>query len=263
MQDLKVAFIQSELHWHDPSANRAMFEEKIWQIESAVDLIILPEMFTTGFSMDASSLAEVMNTTTVKWMQQMASQKQAVITGSVIIKDKGQYFNRLLWVNPDGSYQQYDKRHLFRNAGEHNFYLPGKDRLITTVKGWKVCPLICYDLRFPVWSRNSFEGDVAAYDLLLYVANWPDKRVNAWDSLLQARAVENLSYSIGVNRIGHDGNDVKYCGHSAAYNYKGDILHAPSEKEETVIVTLEHSPMQDFRTRFPFYLDADKFDFRR
>lgn len=263
MQDLKVAFIQSQLHWHNPSANRAMFEEKIWEIDAPVDLIILPEMFTTGFSMDAAAQAEVMNTTTVKWMQQIAAQSGAVVTGSVIIKDQGKYYNRLIWMRPDGSWIHYDKRHLFRNAGEHQFYLPGKEKLIVELKGWRICPLICYDLRFPVWSRNSFIDDKAAYDLIIYVANWPDKRVNAWDSLLQARAIENLSYSIGVNRIGTDENNVDYCGHSAIYNFKGDIIHAPSEKEETVIADLEYQPMKEFRSRFPFYLDADKFDIRK
>lgn len=259
MQNLKIAFIQSPLHWHNPSANRAMFEEKIWQLEEEVNIIILPEMFTTGFSMDVGGFAEVMGTTTVKWMEQMARQTKAVITGSVIIKDGGKYYNRLIWMAPDGNYEHYDKRHLFRMAGEHESYRPGIERLVVEYKGWKICPLICYDLRFPVWSRNIYTEKGYDFDLLIYVANWPSPRVNAWDALLQARAIENLSYSIGVNRVGEDGNEVPYCGHSAAYSYKGDVIHAPSEQEEIVVITLEYAPMNAFRDRFPFYLDADKF----
>lgn len=262
MQNLKISYIQSELYWQDPQANRAMFEEKIWSIDEDTDLIILPEMFTTGFSMDAEGNAEVMGTFTLKWMQQLASQKNAAITGSVIIKDKADFYNRLLFVRPDGTYFHYDKRHLFRYAGEHENYTPGKERLLVEWKGWKICPMICYDLRFPVWSRNSFEGDKGDYDLLIYVANWPDKRVNAWDALLKARAIENLAYCIGVNRIGTDGNHVNYCGHSAAYDHMGLALHGPTDKEQIVNVTLDHSAMEDFRKSFPFHLDADKFELR-
>lgn len=263
MQDLKIAFIQTELHWHNPQANRAMFEEKIWDINSPVDLIILPEMFTTGFTMDAAAQAEVMGTSTVKWMAQIAAQTKAVITGSVVIKEQGNYYNRMIWMNPDGEYQHYDKRHLFRYAGEHESYMPGKEKLIVDLKGWKICPQICYDLRFPVWSRNDYVDGKAAFDVLIYVANWPDKRVNAWDALLQARAIENLAYSIGVNRIGADENGVSYCGHSAAYDFKGEALHAPQEHEQTVVLELNYDSMMEFRTRFPFYLDADKFDIRK
>lgn len=259
MQDLKIAFIQSELHWHNPQANRSMFEEKIWEINSPVDLIILPEMFTTGFTMDASDHAEVMGTTTVKWMAQIAAQTKAVITGSVIIKEQGNYYNRLIWMNPDGDYKHYDKRHLFRYAGEHQNYVPGNERLIVELKGWKIFPQICYDLRFPVWSRNHFIDGNAAFDVLLYVANWPDKRVSAWDTLLEARAIENLAYSIGVNRIGADENGVNYCGHSAAYDYNGKVLHGPQEHEQIVMLELKYDSMEQFRKRFPFYLDADKF----
>lgn len=259
MQDLKIAFIQSQLHWHNPQANRSMFEEKIWEIKSPVDLIILPEMFTTGFTMEASGQAEVMGTTTTKWMAQIAAQTKAVVTGSVVVKEHGNYYNRLIWMNPDGEYQHYDKRHLFRYAGEHEKYLPGKERLIVKLKGWKICPQICYDLRFPVWSRNEYDNGEAAYDLLIYVANWPDKRVNAWDALLKARAIENLAYSIGVNRVGTDDNGVAYCGHSAAYDFKGEVLHGPKELEEIVVVELNYDSMEQFRKRFPFYLDADKF----
>lgn len=262
MQDLRIAFIQSELHWHNPQANRSMFEEKIWDINSSVDIIILPEMFTTGFTMDALNQAEVMGTTTVKWMEQIAAQTKAVLTGSIIIKEHGNYYNRLIWMYPDGHYQHYDKRHLFRYAGEHNDYTPGKERLIVDLKGWKICPQICYDLRFPIWSRNNYIDGKAAFDLLIYVANWPEKRVNAWDTLLEARAIENLAYTVGVNRIGKDENGVGYCGHSAAYNYNGEVLHAPQDHEQIVVLELKYDLLEQFRKRFPFYLDADKFEIR-
>lgn len=259
MQDLKIAYIQSELFWQDPTANRSMFEEKIWTIENPVDLIILPEMFTTGFSMDAESHAEVMGTSTSKWMKQVAQQKKCALAGSVIIKDKDKYFNRLIWVNPDGSLRYYDKRHLFRMAGEHEHYNAGVERTIIEYKGWKILPLICYDLRFPVWSRNRYKDEAFDYDLLIYVANWPAPRVNAWDALLRARAVENLSYTIGVNRIGTDGNEVPYLGHSAAYNYKGDEIEVPIEEEAIITVSLNKKSLDDFRDNYPFYLDADDF----
>lgn len=259
MQDLRIAFIQSNLHWHNPTANRGMFEEKIWQLEEEVDIIILPEMFTTGFSMDATEQAEVAGTTTVKWMKQIAQQKKAVVTGSIITKEGGKYFNRLIWMFPDGEYQYYDKRHLFRMAGEHESYTPGTKKLTVEYKGWKICPLICYDLRFPVWSRNIYKEGGFEFDLLIFVANWPAARVNAWDTLLKARAIENLSYCVGVNRIGQDEKKVGYNGHSAIFNFKGDIIHAPVEEEEMAIATLEYEPMNAFRERFPFYLDADKF----
>ena len=259
MQDLSVTLIQTELHWHQPEANRAMLEEKLWQIAEPTDVIMLPEMFTTGFTMQAKENAEVARTTTLKWMQQMAKQKNAVITGSYIVQEKGQYYNRLLWVKPDGSFQQYDKRHLFRMANEHEHYSAGTERLICEWKDWKICPLICYDLRFPVWSRNQPTENALAYDLLLYVANWPAARQQAWDVLLPARAVENLCYTVGVNRVGEDGNGIAYTGGSAVYGFKGDTLWLQHTSEAIKTITLSGDELEQYRQKFPAQLDADKF----
>jgi omega-amidase len=262
MQDLKITIIQSDLHWQDADANLAMFEEKIWKIEGATDLIVLPEMFSTGFSMDAASLAEPVNFKSFKWMKQMAAQTGAVITGSVIIKDGGAYFNRLYWVEPDGSFDQYDKRHLFRMANEHEHYSAGTTRIIKNLKGWKICPLICYDLRFPVWSRNIEEGDLA-FDLLLYVANWPAARSAAWDALLKARAIENLCYTIGVNRVGKDGKGIEYNGHSAVYDFKGEQMFFNEGDEILSSMSLSKESLNQFREKFPAHLDADDFIIKR
>ena len=257
MQNLKLALIQSDIYWHDSIANLAMYEEKIWSLKGVVDIIVLPEMFQTGFTMQ-TSLAEPMNLTSFKWMKQLAAQCQAVITGSYMVKEEGKVFNRLIWMQPDGRFQHYDKAHLFRMAKEDEYFDEGDKRLIVEYKGWNICPMICYDLRFPVWSRNT----ELAYDLLLYVANWPAVRISAWDALLKARAIENLSYSIGVNRIGEDGNEVAYNGHSGAYGPKGEVI-CDSDREETLIVELDHQELQRYREKFPAQLDADSFKMNR
>ena len=265
MQDLKITIIQTELHWQDPTANLAMLEEKIWEIGEPTDLIILPEMFTTGFTMDAATYAEPMNFTTMKWMKQQAAQTGAVVVGSYIVKEKGAFYNRLLWVEPDGNFASYDKRHLFRMASEDDSFTMGESRLVKEWKGWRICPLICYDLRFPVWSRNQYsESDERMdYDLLLYVANWPAVRISAWNTLLQARAAENLSYVIGVNRVGKDGKDIHYNGHSAIINPKG--IQEKLLEDEPVICTyfLSKEALVMFRKKFPAYLDADKYSIDR
>lgn len=254
MQDLKLTLIQSNIHWHQIEANLAMFEEKIWQISEPVDIIVLPEMFQTGFTMD-TSLAEPMNLTTFKWMKQMAAQKSAVITGSYIVKEGGKVFNRLVWMQPDGEYHTYDKRHLFRMANEHNHFDEGKSKLVVEWKGWKICPLICYDLRFPVWSRNvNLE-----YDLLLYVANWPAVRISAWDALLKARAIENVAYTAGLNRVGQDDMGIDYNGHTGVYGPKGETLLL-SETEDLHHITLSRQELDRFREKFPAQLDADQFE---
>ncbi len=256
MQDLKLTFVQSDIHWHQIEANLAMFEEKIWQIDEPTNIIVLPEMFQTGFTMD-TSLAEPMNFTTFKWMKQMAAQQKAVVTGSYIVKDGGKVFNRLVWMQPDGEYYTYDKRHLFRMADEHNHFNDGQSKLIVEWKGWKICPLVCYDLRFPVWSRNvNLE-----YDLLLYVANWPAARISAWDALLRARAIENVAYSVGLNRVGEDGKSITYNGHTGVYSFKGEELLF-SESEAILNVTLNKKELVGFREKFPAHLDADDFDIR-
>lgn len=251
-----ITIIQSELHWQNPAANRAMFEEKIWQIDQPTDLIVLPEMFTTGFSMEAQKLAEKMNLATHKWMQQMAAQTKAVVTGSFICVENGAYFNRLLWVQPDGTSDYYDKRHLFRMAEEHHSYTAGERLIVKEWKGWKIAPFICYDLRFPVWSRNVNQ----AYDLAIYVANWPAVRRAPWSTLLKARAIENLSYVVGVNRVGKDGNNIPYSGDSAIIDFKGEVLFEKTQEEVIYTTKLDKEALTQFRTKFPAYLDADEFE---
>jgi predicted amidohydrolase len=254
--NLHLTLIQSNLHWHDPAANLAMFEEKIWKITQKTDLIILPEMFTTGFTMAAAEMAEPMNLHTFKWLKQMAAQTGAVITGSYIVKEGSNYFNRLVWMEPDGQYSFYDKRHLFRMAEEHQTYSAGQSKIIQNLKGWRIMPLICYDLRFPVWSRNV---DLA-YDLIIYVANWPQARNNAWKTLLQARAIENLSYCVGVNRIGTDGKGIYYSGDSAVIDFKGQHFFQKADEECIESIVLDKLELMEFRQKFPANLDADSFE---
>lgn len=261
MENLNVTLIQSGLHWENPVANRSMFEEKIWQIGRSTDVIVLPEMFTTGFSMNAEGLAEAMNLDTFKWMKQMASQTGALMVGSYIVNEKGKFFNRLLWMEPGGNFKTYDKRHLFRMAREHNVYSAGAHRLTSLWKGWNICPLVCYDLRFPVWSRNTWdtEQNRLNYDALIYVANWPKARVAAWDTLLKARAIENLAYAIGVNRVGSDKEGIEYNGHSAVIDPKGEVACFGGELESMETITLDANLLAEHRKRFPAYLDADGF----
>ncbi len=258
MQDtLILGLLQADLHWENPEANRIVFEKKIAQLVSthnAIDLIVLPEMFTTGFSMNADELAESENGKTVKWMQQIAKKYAIAITGSIIIKDGNAFYNRLFFVYPNTTFKTYDKRHTFTLAGEDKVYKKGNNRLIITYKGWKICPLICYDLRFPVWARNTQN-----YDVLLYVANWPHRRIAAWDALLKARAIENMCYSVGVNRVGKDANDILYTGHSAVFNVLGESLFF-SKKEETGIVTLAKNHLYELREKLGFLNDRDRFE---
>lgn len=257
---LAIALFQTDLYWQDRGANHALLEEKIWSLERQVDLIILPEMFPTGFTMNVKQMAEPMNFTTTRWMKQMASQTGAVVTGSLIVNDSGKFFNRLLWVSPEGEVSFYDKRHLFRMAREDEHFDMGRKNMVVNLKGWRILPQICYDLRFPVWSRNLADEDGnSLYDLAFFVASWPASRIAAWDILLKARAVENLSYVIGVNRTGEDGNGVVYNGHSGAYDYKGHTLAFSEDKEEILYVELDHKQLADFREKFPAWKDADGF----
>lgn len=257
---MQITLLQPNLYWHDPVANRAMLEERIFGLDEPTDLIILPEMFTTGFTMDARAVAEPMNLTTFRWLKQMAAQTGAVVTGSYVVQEGGVYFNRLIWMQPDGQFDTYDKRHLFRMAGEDATYRGGTRRIIKEWKGWRICPLICYDLRFPVWSRNvNGQSTEFAYDLLLYVANWPAARRNPWNVLLQARAIENLSYVVGVNRVGTDGNGHPYSGDSAIIDFKGDVLFRHSDTEIVHQQTLSLGELHAFREKFPANLDADTF----
>ncbi len=256
MKDLKIAIIQSDILWENIDGNLSKFESVISSIVDDVDIIVLPEMFTTGFSMHSKAFAETMNGKTIAWMTKMASKKQAHLTGSIIIKDGEKFFNRLIWMSPNGKISHYDKRHLFRMSNEQNHFSAGNNKLIVDVEGWKICPQICYDLRFPVWARNKEN-----YDLLLYIANWPKPRIKIWQTLLQARAIENLSYTIGVNRIGEDGNGYKFSGNSIAVDYKGEITSAISDDIEKVeIVKLSYTDLHQFREKFPAHLDADDFE---
>lgn len=261
MQDLKITIIQSDLHWEDVGANLAMFEEKIWQIGESTDVIVLPEMFTTGFTMSAPKLAEHMNMRTFKWMRQMADQTGALILGSFIANVHDRFYNRLLWMEPGGTFKTYDKRHLFRMAEENQVFTAGESLLIGHWKGWRICPLICYDLRFPVWSRNRWNASLKkpTYDLLIYVANWPRVRSTAWETLLKARAIENLSYAVGVNRVGLDGNGIEYNGLSAFIGPKGDSFFSVEDVEAIKTMSLNAHALQAYRDKFPAFMDADDF----
>jgi len=263
MQDLHVTLIQSEVHWHKVDANLASFEEKIWHTEAS-DIILLPEMFNTGFSTKAKPFAEKMNGKTFKWMRNMAEQSQAVIIGSYMVSERTEYFNRLFFMHPSGKYTYYDKRHLFRMTHEDEYFTSGKDIVINKVKGWNINAMICYDLRFPVWSRNKYdkEKDALLYDVLIYIANWPATRVTAWDILLKARAVENMCYVIGLNRVGMDGNGILYNGHSNVIDPKGRAFEEAVEDECVRRHTLSGSELASYRENFPTYLDFDSFEIK-
>jgi omega-amidase len=251
---MKIALIQSDLYWEDISKNRKSFESKINEINSEVNLVVLPEMFSTGFTMNAPQVAETMQGETVLWMQSLAKQKNFAITGSLIIAENEQYYNRMLFVFPSGEIQYYNKRHLFSLAGEDKFYTSGDKKVIVEYLGWKICLQVCYDLRFPVFARN-----VESSDLLLYVANWPKVRTNAWDALLKARAIENLSYVVGVNRIGFDANNFEHIGHSQAVDFLGNYILEPQETEATFIVELDKDVMLETRKKLDFLSDKDLF----
>ncbi len=255
--DLRVSLLQLDLIWEDAVANKSKIESLLEDTPES-DLIILPEMFTTGFSMNAVLLSEPMDGPTIDWMRNLSKEKNAAITGSLIISEEGKYYNRLLWVEPDGSVQTYDKRHLFSMAREHETYTAGSERLIVDWRGWRICPLVCYDLRFPVYSRNT-----SAYDLLIYVANWPAIRSYAWRTLLHARAIENQAYSIGVNRVGQDGNGYPYSGDSGIYapGPRSCVLSL-SHQESVQTLSLEREYLTDIRQKMPFLADRDHFDLR-
>jgi len=233
-----------------------MFEEKILSISKPTEVVVLPEMFSTGFSMRPEKLAETMEGETLRWMKRMASAKAIVLTGSVIIEENNQYFNRLVWMLPNGDVGYYDKRHLFAYADEDQHYSAGSKRLIASVNGWKINLLVCYDLRFPVWSRQ----DQARYDVLIYVANWPERRIRAWKTLLQARAIENQCYVVGVNRVGEDGNGIHYSGESMVVDASGETLYQNKDEEDIFTVALDSSDLETIRRKFPFWKDADKFN---
>jgi predicted amidohydrolase len=253
--ELKIALVQTQLIWEDPVGNRDALARKIHGIHETVDLIVLPEMFSTGFTMDPSRVAETMVGDTLRWMKYLAANKGTALVGSIVIAEDEHFYNRLLFVHPTGDVEHYDKRHTFTLAGEDRVYASGSERLIVTYKGWRFCPLICYDLRFPVWSRNTDN-----YDALIYVANWPTPRITAWDALLKARAIENMSYCIGVNRVGLDNNGHFYPGHSVVYDGLGnDISDIDGDMERVDIITLSKSHLETIREKLRFLDDKDDF----
>jgi len=253
MQNLNVTLIQTELAWEDKASNLNHFERQLNEV-GETDLILLPEMFTTGFSMQPKKLAEPMNGESVNWLINQAEKSMAVITGSLIIEDEGKYFNRLIWAKPDGTIEYYDKRHLFSMAGEQNYYSAGSKRLLVELKGWKICPQVCYDLRFPVWNRNDI-----AYDLLFFVANWPAKRNIAWKTLLQARAIENQTYVAGLNRVGNDGNMIYHSGDSTLIDPLGEIIYNQADMAFIKTIELSKARLNFVREKYPFLPDKDQF----
>lgn len=260
MSSLTLTLIQSRLHWEDPGANLAMLEEKI-AAAGATEVVILPEMFSTGFSMNPKQWGEAMDGRTIQWMKQTAVSRKIILTGSVIIREGDQYFNRLVWMLPNGQYGYYDKRHLFAFAGEDQHYTAGMKRLIAQVKGWKINLQVCYDLRFPVWARQqSADGQKdPEYDLLVYVANWPERRNHAWKTLLQARAIENQCYVIGVNRVGEDGNGIYHSGDSMVVDPMGEVIFTRAHDEVVQTITLDKTTLNEIREKLPFLKDRDGF----
>jgi omega-amidase len=254
LKKMKIALIQTSLIWENPTENRSHLVQKITGFMEDVDLIVLPEMFSSGFTMNAKAVAETMNSETVGWLQHLATAKNCAITGSLVIEENGKYYNRLVFVFPNGDVLHYDKRHLFTLAGEDKVYTAGKNKLIVEYKGYKICPLICYDLRFPVFSRNAEN-----YDVLLYVANWPKPRINAWDALLKGRAIENVCYTIGVNRTGKDDNQHEYVGHSQVIDFLGNYVLEPQEANAVFIVELNKAELLSTREKFNFLFDRDSF----
>jgi len=264
MSSLTLTLIQTSLHWEDKTANLAMLADKIAAIDKKTEIVVLPEMFSTGFSMKPEEFAETMDGQTVAWMQATAASRRIILTGSIIIKEDDNYYNRLIWMLPNGEYGYYDKRHLFAFANEDRYYTPGAKRLIASVKGWKINLQVCYDLRFPVWARQQSykSGDGAAvpeYDLLIYAANWPERRSHPWKTLLQARAIENQCYVAGVNRVGNDGNNIYHSGDSMVVDPAGEVLYCKAHDEDVFTITLQKQLLEETRTRFPFWKDADNF----
>ncbi|MEO6719917.1 MAG: nitrilase family protein [Ferruginibacter sp.] len=281
MPTLTITTIQTDLEWENKAANLQKLEEKINGIKEKTEIVVLPEMFSTGFSMDAKRLGETMDGTTVQWMKDLAAKNKIILTGSLIIEENGHYHNRLIWMLPNGQYGYYDKRHLFGLGSEDQHYTAGNKRLIASVKGWKINLLVCYDLRFPVWARNRAvePGEPSKenggqhseeillesspeYDVLIYVANWPEKRSHAWKTLLTARAIENQCYVVGVNRVGIDGKDIHYSGDSLVIDAMGETLYHKATLEDVHTITLQKEKLEEVRTKLPFWKDGDSFYFQ-
>jgi len=255
MENLKVTTFQGYLYWENIDKNLQNITTRLSAIREKTNLIILPEMFSTGFSMEAEKLAEAMGGKTMRWMHKTAKEYDCVLTGSIIIKDNENYYNRLIWMRPDGTYECYDKRHLFAMGKEHLAYTAGTKRLIVELNGWKICPMICYDLRFPVWLRNAD----AEYDLMIIPANWPEKRIAHWRALITARAIENQAYVIGVNRVGHDGNEVYHSGDSTCIDPTGNVIYYKRDEEDLYTFTINAEEVIKTRRALPFLKDADEF----
>ncbi len=259
MSTLSLSLIQTTLFWEDKAANLDLLSQKIAAIDVYTEIIVLPEMFNTGFSMQPTKFAETMDGPSVDWMRRTAIEKKAIVTGSLIMEENGHYYNRLIWMLPNGTLGYYDKRHLFAFAGEDLHYTAGNKRLIASVKGWKINLQICYDLRFPVWARQTPADDHIEYDLLLYVANWPEKRSHAWKTLLTARAIENQCFTVGLNRVGIDGNNIPHSGDSMVVGPLGEVLYHCAFEEDVFHITLQKEELTKTRDHFPFWKDADHF----
>ena len=269
MSTLTITTIQSNLIWEDKAANLRMLEQKITGIEEKTEIVVLPEMFNTGFSMRPEALAETMEGETVEWMKRVSRENGIVLTGSIMIEEEGNYYNRLIWMLPNGQYGHYDKRHLFAFGEEDKHYSPGNKRLIASVKGWRINLLVCYDLRFPVWARQKAPSQpppkgeepthTHEYDILIYVANWPERRSHAWKTLLCARAIENHCFVVGVNRVGSDANNIYYSGNSLVIDPLGQVLYHMADEEDINTITLQKEMLEDVRIKFPFWKDADSF----
>lgn len=268
MSALSLTLIQTALHWENKEANLAMLRQKINSITGRPEVVILPEMFSTGFSMRPEALAETMDGPTIQWMQELAAEKKIILTGSIIVEENGHYYNRLVWMLPNKQYGYYDKRHLFAYAGEDEHYSAGNKRLVASVKGWKINLQVCYDLRFPVWARQCVDAESfnsagepvgLEYDVLIYVANWPERRRLAWKTLLQARAIENQCYVAGVNRVGADGQGIAHSGDSMVIDPLGEILYHKEQEEDIFTITIQKTHLDEVRKKFPFWKDADHF----
>ncbi len=259
MASLTITLIQTDIAWQNKAANLLMLKNKIEAIEERTEIIVLPEMFSTGFTMQPELFAETMEGETMQWMKEIVATNKIILTGSIIINEGGKYFNRLIWMLPNEQFGYYDKRHLFAYTEEDKHYTAGNKRLIASVKGWKINLQICYDLRFPIWSRQQPGETDSEYDLLLYVANWPEKRNHAWKTLLCARAIENQCFVVGLNRVGNDGKSIYHSGNSLVIDPLGQVLYHKSDDEDVCTITLQKEDVEKVRAQFPFWKDGDDF----
>lgn len=264
MYDLKITIVQPDLFWQDKKSNLLKFEDFFHKLDRKTDLVVLPEMFNTGFVIDQRSLAEDMNGPTMEWMATKSAELKSVITGSLVVVENGNYFNRLVWMQPDGSYKFYDKRHLFHPGNEHKQFSAGREKIIVDLFGWKICPLVCYDLRFPVWSKNTWANGTYEYDILLYMANWPASRSYAYRQLLIARAIENQCYVVAVNRVGIDGKGTNHQGESTVIDFKGKhLIEIAADKEGMETLNVSSDQLADFRKGFMVGMDWDRFEIEK